>query len=239
MWWPKRSRAHTPAEHEAAAAIRQLTTSRRRIAEAYEVERLRIERDLHDGAQQYFVAAAMKVGEAQLEAEGVTAHLLETAAKDLRAGLDALRHTVRGIHPRELTDRGLVAAIEAVAAQYGPHVVVRAPHPLPVIDAPVLAAGYFFTTEALTNAAKYAPGAPVSVLVTSDHTLNVVVTDQGAGGARFTPSGGMEGMRERIAAFGGAVELQSPTGGPTTVAARIPLLLYRGQSGIGDSGGAS
>ena len=108
--------------HEAAsaAAIHQLTASRRKIAEAYEIERLRIERDLHDGAQQHFVAAAMRVGEAQLEAEGVTAHLLETAAKDLRAGLDALRHTVRGIHPRELTDRGLVAAIEAAAAQYGP-----------------------------------------------------------------------------------------------------------------------
>ena len=180
-------------EAEAAKAIHELTASRRRIAEAYEVERLRIERDLHDGAQQYFVAAAMKLGEAQLE-----------------------------------TDSPLLDA----AAQYGPHITVRAPHPLPLIDDSVLAAAYFFTSEALTNAAKHAPGAPVSVLITSDATLNVAVTDSGNGGARIVPGGGLDGMRERIAAFGGSIELNSPHGGPTTITARIPLLLYRGESGL-------
>ena len=217
--------------HEAAsaAAIHQLTASRRKIAEAYEIERLRIERDLHDGAQQFFVAAAMKLGEARLD---ISSPLLDDAARDLTNGLNALRMTVRGIHPRELTDRGLVAAIETAAAQYGPHVSVRAPHPLPRIDASVLAAAYFFTAEALTNAAKYAPGAPVNVLITCDHTLNITVTDGGNGGAHFRPTGGLGGMRERIAAFGGSVELNSPAGGPTTVIARIPLLLFRGESGI-------
>ncbi|MCQ4625891.1 sensor histidine kinase [Corynebacterium sp. CCUG 69979] len=221
--------------HEAAsaAAIHQLTASRRRIAEAYEIERLRIERDLHDGAQQYFVAAAMKLGEARLE---VDSPLLDDAARDLTEGLQALRRTVRGIHPRELTDRGLVAAIETAAAQYGPHVSVRAPHALPRIDASVLAAAYFFTAEALTNAAKYAPGAPVDVLITSDHTLNAVVTDGGDGGAHFRPGGGLDGMRERIAAFGGSLELNSPPGGPSTVIARIPLLLFRGESGVAQCG---
>ena len=118
--------------HEAAsaAAIHQLTASRRKIAEAYEIERLRIERDLHDGAQQFFVAAAMKLGEARLD---ISSPLLDDAARDLTNGLNALRMTVRGIHPRELTDRGLVAAIETAAAQYGPHVSVRAPHPLSLI----------------------------------------------------------------------------------------------------------
>ena len=240
MRWPRAWRApaetgaETGVDHEAAAAaaIHQITASRRRIAEAYEVERLRIERDLHDGAQQYFVAAAMKVGEAQLTASGVTAQLLEDASNNLRSGLEALRRTVRGIHPQELTDRGLVAAVESAAAHYGPHVTVRAPYPLPHIDAPVLAAGYFFAAEALTNAAKYAPGVPVNVLITCDSTLNIAVTDQGDGGAQFVPGRGLEGMRDRIAAFGGDVELRSPSGGPTTVTARIPLLLYRGESGI-------
>ena len=216
-------------EAEAARAIHQLTASRRKIAEAYEIERLRIERDLHDGAQQYFVAAAMKLGEAQLETDSP---LLHAAARDLKNGLDALRRTVHGIHPRELTDRGLVEAVETAAAKYGPHVTVRAPHALPLIDDSVLAAAYFFTSEALTNAAKHAPGAPVSVLITCDHTLNIAVTDSGDGGARFISGGGLDGMRERIAAFGGSVEVNSPHGGPTTITARIPLLLYRGESGL-------
>ena len=229
MRWRKR------ANHEAAAASRvhRLTASRRKIAEAYEVERLRIERDLHDGAQQHFVAAAMKVGEAKLDAEGSTKKLLDAAATDLKRGLETLRRTVHGIHPTELTDRGLVAAVETAASQYGPHVRVRAPHPLPAIDASVLAAAYFFTTEALTNAAKYAKQCPVHVLITCDDTLNVVVTDQGDGGAEFLPGRGLDGMRERVAAFGGTLELVSPTGGPTTIAARIPLLLFRGESGVG------
>ena len=142
------------------------------------------------------------------------------------------RRTVRGIHPRELSDHGLIAAIETAAAQYGPHVTVRAPHALPRIDDSVTAAAYFFTAEALTNAAKHAPQQPVSVLVTCDHTLNISVTDQGGGNARITPGGGLDGMQERIAAFGGELELHSPDGGPTTVTARIPLLLFRGESGI-------
>lgn len=222
-------RRRTNHEQRAAAKIHQLTASRRKIAEAYEVERLRIERDLHDGAQQYFVAAAMKLGEAKLD---INSPLLDDAARDLHNGLDALRRTVRGIHPRELSDHGLIAAIETAAAQYGPHVTVRAPHELPRIDTSVTAAAYFFTAEALTNAAKYAPNAPVSVLVTCDHTLNISVTDQGGGNARITPGGGLDGMQERIAAFGGSLAVTSPRGGPTTVVARIPLLLFRGESGI-------
>ena len=222
-------RRRTNHEQRAAAKIYQLTASRRKIAEAYEVERLRIERDLHDGAQQYFVAAAMKLGEARLD---VDSPLLDDAARDLHEGLDALRRTVRGIHPRELSDHGLIAAIETAAAQYGPHVTVRAPHELPGIDTSVTAAAYFFTAEALTNAAKYAPNAPVSVLVTCDHTLNISVTDQGSGNARITEGGGLDGMQERIAAFGGSLGVTSPSGGPTTVVARIPLLLFRGESGI-------
>ncbi|AKK10371.1 sensor histidine kinase [Corynebacterium uterequi] len=244
MWFPWSRRfdgASAPArarEQAAAARIRELTASRRAVADAYEVERQRIEADLHDGAQQYFVAAAMKIGEARLDALEVTnSQLSDTLAEAhelLSEGLRVLRHTVHGIHPQVLTDRGLFAAVEDIAASYGPHVVVRCPHSLPELSPSVLASGYFFASEALTNAAKHAPGAPVSVLLTCDATLNISVVDQGPGGAYF--GSGLENMRQRLAAFDGQLDLRSPAGGPTTVTARIPMLLDRGQPGISSEG---
>lgn len=96
----------------------------------------------------------------------------------------------------------------------------------------MLACGYFFGTEALTNAAKHTPGAPVSVLVTSDDSLRITVVDEGHGGAQVVPGHGLAGMAERLAAFGGEMSLSSPPGGPTRVAGSIPLLLDRGQPGV-------
>jgi len=116
-WGRKRWVSH---EQEAAQRIAELTASRRVIVEAYEVERRRIERDLHDGAQQYLVAAAMKVGEAQLspavENDPVAAQLLAEANTAIQEGLGALRRTIRGIHPQLLRQQGLPAALEEVAA---------------------------------------------------------------------------------------------------------------------------
>lgn len=226
--------AQSPPRHEEEQArrIAELTASRRAVADAYEIERQRIERDLHDGAQQYLVAAAIKLGEAQLDAEGQLADLLAAAKKDVDAGLEALRATVRGISPQVLHDRGLVAAVYDTAASYGPHVSVHAPHPLPTLSPSVLAAGYFYVAEMLTNAAKYAPGAKVSVLLTADESLRITVMDEGPGGARIVDGGGLAGMRERLAAFGGTMELHSPDGGPTRVRCTIPLLLDRGQPGV-------
>ena len=97
----------------------------------------------------------------------------------------------------------------------------------------MLAAGYFFGAEALTNAAKHAPGAPVTVLVTSDADLHISVVDEGPGGAAVVPGQGLAGMAQRLEAFGGALTLSSPPGGPTRVACSIPLLLDRGASGLG------
>ncbi|MDO5029746.1 MAG: histidine kinase [Corynebacterium sp.] len=223
-------------EESAAARIAELTASRRTIAEAFEIERRRIENDLHDGAQQYIVAASMKLGLAELEAADINneelLRLLAETRQHLDDGLRALRRTVHGIHPQVLRDRGLQEAVEEIAEGYGPHVVVHTPYPLPELNESVLASAYFFCAEVLTNAAKYAPNAPVSVLLTSDQTLNISITDQGLGGAVL--GRGLKGMKERLAAFDGEMTLHSPVGGPTQVVARIPLLLNRGESGIGD-----
>lgn len=219
-------------EDATAARIAELTASRRAIADAYEVERRRIENDLHDGAQQYFVAASLKLGEAELEAEDGSEELrrlLDETRSHLDDGLHALRETVHGIHPQVLRDQGLYAAVQEIAESYGSNVIVRCPYDLPTLYPSVLAAAYFFCAECLTNAAKYAPGVPVTVLLISDQDLRISVVDEGNGGAHFGQ--GLTGMRERLAAFGGSMSLHSPSGGPTKVVARIPVMLNRGQSG--------
>lgn len=242
--------SHPPPENH-AARVRQLTESRRRIVDAFEIERARIERDLHDGAQQFLVAAAMKVGEAALALDAVTAghpddraaraaaDLLGQAQDDTDAALAALRETVAGVHSRLLSEQGLDPALRELAARFSRpdrEVVLRIPHPLPELPHGVAAAAWFFVAEALTNATKYAPGAPVSVVVVADSSLHASVVDEGPGGAVITPGRGLAGMRERLSAFGGTLELASPDGGPTTVSARIPLLLRTGESGIGGVG---
>ncbi|WP_167146510.1 histidine kinase [Actinomyces sp. ZJ308] len=236
--WP--GRATTTHEALASRRIAELTASRRAIVAAYEVERRRIERDLHDGAQQRLVVGLMKLGEAQISpavaADPALASLLSEAKAAIAGGLDSLRTTVRGIHPRVLTELGLAEALrEAVDRADGSGRTVRVvcPHPLPTMPEGVLAAGYFFALEAMTNALKHAPGAKVTILLTVDRSLRVCVVDTGPGGARLRPGHGLVGMRERLAAFGGELLLSSPPGGPTQVAAHLPLLLARGESGIG------
>lgn len=128
-----------------------------------------------------------------------------------------------------LRDQGLYAAVQEIAESYGSNIAVHCPHPLPELQPSVLASAYFFCAECLTNAAKYAPGASVTVLLVSDQDLRISIVDEGNGGARLGP--GLSGMRERLAAFGGSMQLNSPVGGPTTVIASIPVMLNRGQSG--------
>lgn len=220
-------------EEASARRVAELTASRRIIVEAYEVERRRIERELHDGAQQYLVAAAMKVGEARLaELPPEVAGLLDDAAVSIQAGLNALRSTIRGIHPQILSQRGLAAALEEVAANSAHSVRIVCPHPLPELPEGVLAIGYFFACEAINNAAKHAPGAQVTVLLVADQNLMVSVMDNGSGGAVITPEGGLAGLKERLAAVGGTMRLSSPLGGPTQVVATVPLLLTRGETGV-------
>lgn len=232
-----RSRQPRPdPEVNAARTIAALTASRRVIVDAYEVERRRIERDLHDGTQQYLVAAAMKLGEARLAPavaqDPALARLLAEAQDALARGLDALRATVRGIHPQVLVEQGLAAALADVARASATPVRIVCPHRLPALPAGVLAASYFFACEAIANATKYAPGAPITVLLGTDSHLRVSVVDAGPGGARLVPGHGLSGMRERLAAFGGELTISSPLGGPTQVVAAVPLLLHRGEPGL-------
>lgn len=222
-----------PADYE--AEIGRLVDSRRAIVRAYEVERRRIERDLHDGAQQYLVAAAMHVSEALLEvpddAPELTS-LLQQAQASIERSLTALRATVRGIHPQVLVDAGLAAALEDAIDHSTQDVTLRCPRALPELPEGVLACAYFFVMECLANAAKHAPGARVSVLVTVGEGLRLSVVDDGPGGARIVPGHGLDGIRERLSAFGGTVAVTSPPGGPTQVVADVPLLLHRGESAV-------
>lgn len=232
LWRKGPARAST-REEASARRIAALTESRREVAEAFELERRRIERDLHDGAQQYLVAAAMALGEARLIAEECNSPALDDALGRadhlVGEGLQRLRETVHGIHPSVLSESGLVAAIEDVAAKLPNPTKIRCPHVLPRLPEAVLAAGYFFAAEALTNAAKHAPGSPVSVLIVCDTHLRISVVDLGPGGAQMERGGGLDEMRRRVSAFDGELTLSSPPGGPTTVAASIPLLLSRGE----------
>lgn len=226
-----------------AEELHEVTRSRREIAQAFEIERQRIERDLHDGAQQFIVAASMKVGEAKMVLDDLgtepsasdRAELssLLTAAQDAMDGaLTELRRTVAGIHPRVLTDVGLEAAVRDVASRSGLNVSVRVPNPLPDLPEGVAASAYFLVSEALTNVSKHARSASVTVLVAADQDLHVTVVDTGPGGASFQAGRGLAGMRERLRAFGGTLELSSPPGGPTSVTTRLPLLLLGGEPSV-------
>ncbi|THJ68789.1 sensor histidine kinase [Arthrobacter echini] len=222
-------------EKSYAGLLADLARSRREIVGAFEIERRRIERDLHDGAQQYLVAAAIKIGEAGLDVDPASAsgRLLLAAQDDADQALRALRNTVHGIQPSALLDLGLESAVRELASRF-PGVQVRCPHPLPPLPQGVLSSGYFFVSEALTNTAKHAPGAEVVVLLTTDENLRITVTDTGPGGATVRSGHGLSGMRERLVAFGGTMTISSPPGGPTQVLATMPLLLGPGQSGYLD-----
>lgn len=238
----RRRKSLVSNEDEAAEKIASLIRSRKVIVDAYEIERRRIERDLHDGTQQFLVLAAMKIGEAQLSLppDSQASTLLADAKDALQTGLDSLRKTVRGIHPQVLSELGLEAAISDIVSRSGGKVRLVCPNPLPEMPEGVLATAYFFTSEAITNASKYAPEANVTVLMAADDNLRISVVDNGLGGATLIPGHGLAGMHERLAAFGGQMEISSPSGGPTNVSAKIPLLIERGKSIIklnGDENG--
>ncbi|NYE01681.1 signal transduction histidine kinase [Kineosphaera limosa] len=237
-----------------SAHVRELRSSRLEIVNAFEIERRRIERDLHDGAQQHLVASSLQIGEAVLllsqaeqgqkgqegdcsepgDRRAVALGLLERAQDATDAALAALRATVAGIHPAVLSDLGLEVAVRDLTDRSPVTVDVRVPHPLPPLPEPVAAAAYFLVAEALTNVAKHTPDSRATVLLACDDDLRVSIVDNGLGGAQVRPGHGLAGMTERLAAFGGALQVSSPLGGPTSLSARIPLLLDDGEVGIGE-----
>jgi signal transduction histidine kinase len=208
-----------PPKSQLQARIGELERSRAAVVDSAEAERRRIERDLHDGAQQRLVALAMDLGRAKArfsdDPEAARA-IVDQAHAEAKAALVELRNLVRGVHPPVLTDRGLDAALSGLAA--------LSPVPVAVtVDVParppssVEAIAYFVVAEALTNVAKHAHAtqAAVSVVRRAD-TLSVVISDNGVGGA--DPRGqGLTGLEDRVAGVDGRLSVHSPAGGGTVI----------------------
>jgi signal transduction histidine kinase len=213
-----------PGEHrrlvERAA---RLAETRRRVVDAQAAELRRIERDLHDGAQARIVAAGMTLALAarKLRASGDAGPDVELARRQLDDALAELRRLVRGIHPPILTDRGLHAALAALAGD-SPFPVSLHGDPAARYPAAVESAAYFVVAEGLTNAAKHANATTGEISVTRTGGLvQVTVSDNGRGGA--DPGGaGLVGLRRRVEALDGTLNLTSPAGGPTVLAADLP-----------------
>jgi signal transduction histidine kinase len=216
-----------PRDAQLAARVSELEVSRERVVDAAEAERRRIERDLHDGAQQRLVALAMELGRAKAKfADDVDAAavLVDQAHNEAKAALVELRDLVRGVHPPVLTDRGLDAALSGLAA--------RCPVPVSLqVDVParprpaVEAVAYFTVAEALTNIAKHSRASHATVVVEGgprfDGTLHLVISDDGIGGA--DPGGaGLTGLADRISGIDGTLSVESPSGGPTIISAVLP-----------------
>ncbi|GCE75340.1 sensor histidine kinase [Cellulomonas biazotea] len=217
-------RAETRAEH--------LRETRTAAVGAADEERRRIERDLHDGAQQRLVALGVELGVAKRHAardpETATA-ALDHAHREVKETLAELRDLVRGIHPAVLTDRGLDAALSALAARAPIAVTVDVPQPttLALAGAGAQAAAYFVVAEALTNVTKHAGAQAVLVEATvvdrpTGPALRVVVADDGKGGATASPGSGLDGLRSRVAALDGTFDLDSPAGGGTRLTVEVP-----------------
>ncbi|MEV7808643.1 sensor histidine kinase [Microbispora sp. NPDC088329] len=206
------------------AEMREIARSRARLVDAFEAERRRIERDLHDGAQQRLVALSMKLGLAGLDLPpGSPAALRLEEARELAGqALAELRELIRGVHPQVLADRGLPAAVRDVAG--------RSPVPARVdialdrrLPERVEAAAYYVVCEALANVAKHSGAGSCAVRGRSRHgTLALEIADDGRGGADPARGTGLTGLADRVAAVGGTLTVESPHGGPTTVRAEIP-----------------
>ncbi len=211
-----------------AAELTEVDASRTRLVESFDSERLRIERDLHDGAQQRLVTLAMGLGVARLEvgdalgADHPAAVGVAAAHEQAKVLMDELRAFVRGIHPKVLTDVGLVAALDQLTASM--------PFPVTVTSslsarpaAHVETTAYFATSEALTNVVRHARATRATVsLAREGDDVVVEVRDDGSGGATARPDSGLTWMADRLAAVGGSLALSSPAGGPTVVRMRIP-----------------
>ncbi|MDF5759368.1 sensor domain-containing protein [Spongiactinospora sp. TRM90649] len=209
----------------AEARVRSLMRSRARLIDAFESERRRIERDLHDGAQQRLLRLGMTLVTAQLELEhgpDAARPLLARAAEEARSALAELRELVRGIHPRVLTDLGLAAAVAELAGGFAVPVSVEVDLP-GRLPAPVESTAYFVIAEALTNAARHAAATEIQVTgrVTGG-ALTVETRDNGRGGADPARGTGLTGLSDRVDALAGAITVTSPPGGPTVVRLELP-----------------
>ena len=209
-----------------ADAYEKLAASRARLVEVGDEERRRLERNLHDGAQQRLVALSLKLGmlNARLEdAPPAARELLATARDDLALGLDELRELARGIHPVVLTERGLGPALDALLSRAPLQVDIEA-LPDERLSPRVEAAAYYIVSEAITNVTKYADASGVTVAIRRRNgTVMVTVADDGAGGADESRGSGLRGLTARVEALNGRLTVDSPPGAGTRIEAEIPL----------------
>jgi signal transduction histidine kinase len=214
-----------PSRQELGQRIETLTESRAGVIDAADAERRRIERDLHDGAQQRLVSLAMNLGLARATLSDLpdpAREAIERAHEESKQALKELRDLVRGLHPAVLNDQGLDAALSGVAA--------RAPIPVrlrvdierrttPTIEA----VAFFIVSEALTNIAKHAAATKAEVTVRrKGDRLHILVHDDGCGGATLGGGTGLRGLGQRIDSVDGTLRLRSPLGGPTTIEVDLP-----------------
>jgi signal transduction histidine kinase len=212
---------------EVRAKLAEVNASRARIVEAGDAERRRVERNLHDGAQQRLVTLSLAVGllKERLTQEGdsAVAAQVDGLSTEVRHALEELRELARGIHPAILTEEGLPAAIGSLADRSSVPVSIDNGSVGRLPEA-VEATAYFVVAEALTNVAKYAHASRASVHLTREGTgLHVEVADDGKGGADVTAGSGLRGLEDRVAALGGELFVESSPGAGTRVRAEIPL----------------
>jgi PAS domain S-box-containing protein len=211
---------------ELHARLEELAASRARIVTAGDVERRRLERNLHDGAQQRLVtlSLSLRLAAAKLDSDPAAVRTaLAEACEELALAHDELRELARGLHPAVLSNHGLRAAVEVLTG--------RAPIPVEIADIPdgrlpepVEAAAYYLIAEALTNVTKYARASTVRVRVaSSDATVVIEVSDDGVGGADPSAGSGLRGLADRVEALGGGLDVVSPAGAGTSLRAEIPI----------------
>ena len=206
--------------------LEELAASRARIVTAGDLERRRLERNLHDGAQQRLVvlSLSLQLALARLDSDpAVVRATLEEACEELALAHDELRELARGLHPAVLGNRGLRAAVEVLTR--------RVPIPVAIADVPdgrlpepIEAAAYYLIAEALTNVTKYAQASTVHVRVAAgDASVVIEVSDDGVGGADPGTGSGLRGLADRVEALGGALDVVSRLGAGTTLWAEIPI----------------
>jgi signal transduction histidine kinase len=216
--WLPSVRESTVSDDDNAA----IEASRARIVAEADEARRRLERDLHDGAQQQLVLAAMTLRQAQAQARGTPAERpVVDALAQLQQALTELRDLARGLHPAVLSERGLAAALDGLVARSPVPVELRAAHEraAPAAEAAI----YFTVAEALTNVAKHAQASIARVQVDIQcGTVIAQVADDGVGGADPGAGSGLRGLNDRLDALGGTLSVDSPRGGGTIIRARVP-----------------
>ena len=206
------------------AQIRDLQQSRERLVTVASVERRRLERDIHDGAQQQLVSASITLRRAQRTPDTAGTHrLLRDGADQLEHAIGDLRELVRGLHPPILRDRGLFPALTSLAERSTIPIELNAPAVNRCPDE-IETCAYFVAAEAVTNAAKHAAATAAVITVDmTDTSLTLTVRDDGVGGARVSPAGGLAGLHDRVCVLGGTLTLHSPHGAGTTLTMTLPL----------------